>query len=156
MRQPPISPLFPYPPLSRSLDIVAIPPIVALIMQWHTKIKYVTQVPLVYTFGFMAVDKKAFDKISREDRIIVREVMTKTYKKFDKVNLVDNQGAFEALLKSGIEEVRFDDEEFVKVRKLLLASNLRLGSDGAFTLELYEEMLRHIDEYRHEHIAAGE
>lgn len=138
------------------LDIVAIPPIVALIMQWHTKIKYVTQVPLVYTFGFMAVDKKAFDKISREDRIIVREVMTKTYKKFDKVNLVDNQGAFEALLKSGIEEVRFDDEEFVKVRKLLLASNLRLGSDGAFTLELYEEMLRHIDEYRHEHIAAGE
>lgn len=138
------------------LDIVAIPPIVALIMQWHTKIKYVTQVPLVYTFGFMAVDKKAFDKISREDRIIVREVMTKTYKKFDKVNLVDNQGAFEALLKSGIEEVRFDDKEFVKVRKLLLASNLRLGSDGAFTLELYEEMLRHIDEYRHEHIAAGE
>lgn len=138
------------------LDIVAIPPIVALIMQWHTKIKYVTQVPLVYTFGFMAVDKKAFDKISREDRIIVREVMTKTYKKFDKVNLVDNLGAFEALLKSGIEEVRFDDEEFVKVRKLLLASNLRLGSDGAFTLELYEEMLRHIDEYRHEHIAAGE
>ena len=80
------------------IDIVAIPPIVALIMQWHTKIKYVTQVPLVYTFGFMAVDKKAFVKISREDRIIVREVMTKTYKKFDKVNLVDNQGAFEQIL----------------------------------------------------------
>ncbi len=138
------------------IDIVAIPPIVALIMQWHTKIKYVTQVPLVYTFGFMAVDKKAFVKISREDRIIVREVMTKTYKKFDKVNLVDNQGAFEALVKSGIEQIKFDDEEFVKVRKLLLASNLKLGSDGAFTLELYEEMLRHIDEYRHEHIAAGE
>ncbi len=138
------------------IDIVAIPPIVALLLQWHTKVKYVTQVPLVYTFGFMAIDKKTFDKISAEDQAIVREVMTRTYQNFDEVNLIDNQGAFDALVKSGIEPTRFDDEEFVKVRNLLLASNLKLGAGGAFTLELYEEMLRYIAEYRSEQVAVAE
>ena len=33
------------------IDIVIIPPIVALVLQWHTKVKYVTEVPLVYSFG---------------------------------------------------------------------------------------------------------
>ena len=135
------------------IDIVAIPPIVALLMQWHTKVKYVTRVPLVYTLGFMAIDKKAFEKISEQDQAIVRDVMGKLYQNFDKVNLVDNGLAFESLVKSGIEEVSFDAAEREKIREILLVSNLELGTKGAFTLELYQEMLRHIDEYRSEHLA---
>jgi TRAP-type C4-dicarboxylate transport system substrate-binding protein len=138
------------------IDIVAIPPVVALVLQWHTKVKYVTEVPLVYSFGFMAVDKKTFDKISDDDKAIVREVMTRTYQKFDEANPVDNQKAFDSLLKSGIERVEFDEEEFVKVRSALLASNLQLGAEGAFTAELYEEMLSHIDEFRREQVATSE
>ena len=57
----------------------------------RTKVKYVTQVPLVYTFGFMAIDKKSFEKISDGDKAIVRDVMAATYRKFDKSNLVDNK-----------------------------------------------------------------
>ncbi len=138
------------------IDIVAIPPIVALLLQWHTKIKYVTELPLVYTYGFMAIDKKVFEKISADDQAIVRDVMTTMYQNFDKVNLIDNQQAFDALVRAGIEPTEFDKEEFVKVRELLLVSNLKLGADGAFTLEFYEEMLRYIDEYRSEQVAATE
>ena len=135
------------------IDIVAIPPIVALLMQWHTKVKYVTRVPLVYTLGFMAIDKKTFEKISDQDQAVVRDVMGKLYQNFDEVNLVDNGLAFKSLVKSGIEEVYFDDAEREKIREILLVSNLELGTKGAFTLELYQEMLRHIDEYRSEHLA---
>lgn len=138
------------------IDIVAIPPIVALILQWHTKVKYVTQVPLVYTLGFMAIDKKAFDKISPEDQLVVREVMSETYRNFDQVNLIDNQQAFDALVKSGIEPVEFDEAEFAKVRNLLLISNLAEGEKGGFTLDMYKEMLAYIDEYRTEQVAAGD
>ena len=138
------------------IDIVAIPPIVALVLQWHTKVKYVTKVPLVYSFGYMAVDKKTFDKISDADKAIVREVMTETYENFDKINLIENEKAFESLVKSGIERVEFDEEEFTKVRNLLLRSNRQLGAGGAFTVELYEEMLRYIDEFRSEQVATSE
>lgn len=138
------------------IDIVAIPPIVALLMQWHTKVKFVSELPLVYTFGFMAIDKRAFDKINTQDQAIVREVMGATYRKFDKANLVDNKGAFDALIKSGIELIEFGAEEFAEVRSVLLKSNRQLGEKGEFSLTLYDEMMRHIEEYRSEHIAAGE
>ena len=130
------------------IDIVAMSPIGALVLQWHTKIKYVTELPLVYTLGFMAIDKRAFDKISPGDQAIVRDVMTKTYQNFDKVNLIDNKGARDALLNTGIKSVSFDDEEFNEIRKLLAASSRRQGEDGAFQIELYDEMLGHISEYR--------
>lgn len=130
------------------IDIVAIPPMVALIMQWHTKVKYVTRVPLVYTLGFMAVDKKAFEKIAPADQAIVREVMERTYENFNKLNLEDNEGAFDALVNSGVEPVEFDELAYRETRALLLSSNRQLGQQGKFTLELYDEMMRYVDEYR--------
>ena len=138
------------------IDIVIIPPIVALVLQWHTKVKYVTELPFVYSFGYMAVDKKTFDKISDDDKAIVREVMTRTYENFDKVNLIENRKAFDSLVKSGIERVEIDAAELARVRDVLLASNLKLGKEGAFNVELYEEMLGHIDQYRSEKVAVTE
>ena len=138
------------------VDIVAIPPMVALLLQWHTKVKYVTQVPLVYSYGFMAIDKKTFDKISAEDQLIIRDVMGNMYQTFDEVNITDNRAAFASLVKSGIENVEFDVVEFEKTRDLLLASNMKLGNAGAFSVELYEEMLRYIEQYRSERVAAAE
>ena len=130
------------------IDIVAISPIGALVLQWHTKVKYMTELPLAYTLGFMAVQKKAFDKLSAEDQAIVREVMERTYDKFDEVNLVDNRGARDALVNAGIETVEFDSEELMRIRSVLESSNRELGADGKFSLELYDEMLAHIADYR--------
>ena len=130
------------------IDIVAMSPIGALVLQWHTKVKYINEVPLVYTLGFMAVDKRAFNKLSAGDQAIVREVMERTYRNFDKANLVDNRGALEALLNTGIESVDFDIDEYLKVRATLMAANAELGDQGQFSKELYEEMLRYVDEYR--------
>lgn len=130
------------------IDIVAISPIGALVLQWHTKIKYMTELPLVYTLGFMAIDKKAFARLKPEDQAIVRDVMTRTYEKFDTANPDDNRGARDALLNTGIETVPFDDSELTRIRDVLLQSNRRLGERGDFTLAMYDEMLGYVDEYR--------
>ncbi|MDX1516275.1 MAG: TRAP transporter substrate-binding protein DctP [Woeseiaceae bacterium] len=138
------------------IDIVAISPIGALVLQWHTKVKYMTELPLAYTLGFMAVDKKAFDNLSVEDKAIVREVMTRTYENFDRENLVDNKGARDALLNSGIESVPFDDSELERIRDVLHASNRKLGERGVFTLAVYDEMLRHVDAYRQQQASSAQ
>ena len=130
------------------IDIVAMSPIGALVLQWHTKIKYVTEIPLVYTLGFMAVDKKSFSKLGEEDQRIVREVMERTYDNFDRANLIDNANARQALLNSGIESVDFDEAEVARIRELLLVSNRRLGEEGKFDLGVYDEMLQIAEEYR--------
>ena len=132
------------------IDIVAMSPIGALVLQWHTKVKYVVEFPLLYTLGFMAIDKRAFNKLSTEDQEIVREVMERTYQNFDKVNLVENRNARDALLNTGIENVAVDRAEYDKARALLMESNKSLGEQGMFTNALYEEMLLYIAEYRSE------
>ena len=74
--------------------------------------------------------------------------MTRTYQNFDRVNLIDNREARDALLNTGIELVPFDDTELNRVRDVLAATNVEVGEQGGFTMSLYEEMLGHIDEYR--------
>ena len=133
------------------IDIVPMSPIGALILQWHTKVKYITELPLVYTLGFMAVDKRAFEKISDADQAIVREVMGRTYQNFDKTNLVDNRGARDALLNTGIKTVPVAPEEYEKVRAILMKLNLDLANQGQFDKALFDELLKYVSEYRSEH-----
>ena len=133
------------------IDIVAMSPIGALVLQWHTKVKYITELPLVYTFGFMAVDKRAFGKLSADDQAIVREVMGRTYANFNKMNLVDNRGARDALLNTGIESVQVAREEFEKVRAALMNLNADLADQGLVDKALFDAMLGYISEYRSSH-----
>jgi TRAP-type C4-dicarboxylate transport system substrate-binding protein len=133
------------------IDIVAMSPIGAVVLQWHTKVKYITELPLVYTLGFMAVDERAFGKLSGEDQAIVREVMGRTYKNFDKVNLIDNREARDALLNTGIETVPVSPEEYEKVRAALMKLNIDLANQGHFDKVLFEELLKYVSEYRSEH-----
>ena len=130
------------------IDIVGTSPIGALVFQWHTKVKYITELPLSYTLGFMAIDKRAFSKLSDGDQAIVREVMDETYRNFDHSNLVENSAARDALLNAGIDSVSFDDAEVTRIRDVLLESNLKLGEQGAFDMELYQQMLAYVEEYR--------
>ena len=133
------------------IDIVGMSPIGALVLQWHTKVKYISDLPLLYTLGFMAVDKRAFNKLSNDDQAIVREVMGRIYRNFDRQNLVDNRGARDAMLNTGIETVAFEVAEYQKVRDILMATNAELGEQGLFSKELYDEMLKYVAEYRSGH-----
>ena len=130
------------------IDIVTMSPYGALVFQWHTKVKFVTDMPLVYTMGMMAVDIKAFNRIGAADQEIVSEVMTRIYAHFDEVNLVDNTEAFDALLNSGIESVVPDDQEIAKIRDVLRQSNRDMGEKGVYSLDLYDQMMQYVQEYR--------
>lgn len=130
------------------IDIVAMSPIGALVLQWHTKIKFITDMPLVYTTGYMAINAKAFKKISPADQQIVRDVMTRTYSKLNEANLVDNQEALQALLNTGIEVVALNEGEVAEIRAILDKSNFAMGEQGEFDLDLYKLMLQYRDEFR--------
>jgi TRAP-type C4-dicarboxylate transport system substrate-binding protein len=137
------------------IDIVGSPPIGALVLQWHTKVRYMTELPLAYTLGFLAIDKKAFVKLSENDQAVVQEVITDMYETFDKQNLEDNRKARAALLKQKIELVEFDPAELKRFRELMHVSNRKLGESGLFTLSLYEEMLGLAAEYLETQAVSG-
>jgi len=137
------------------IDVVAMSPVGALVLQWHTKVKFITDMPLVYTVGFLAIDKRAFKKIDVADQQIVREVMTRTYSNLDKASLSDNVEAMQALLNTGLEKVELNPEEAAEIRSILSDSNRGMAEQGEYSLDLYNEMLKLVEEYRNGKAAAG-
>lgn len=133
---------------TKLFDIVPVSPIGAIVMQWHTKVKYLTDMPLVYTFGFMVIDKRAYAKIDSPDQAIVSEVMTRIYSKFDKKNVIDDANAKQALFDSGITRVVPDQDALDEIRRVLAESNRRLAAEGVVSEDLFNEMMHYIQEYR--------
>jgi TRAP-type C4-dicarboxylate transport system substrate-binding protein len=138
-----------------ALDIIGMSPVGALILQYHTKLKYVTDVPLIYTIGFMVVDNRSFNKISADHQLIVHEIMSALYKKYDVQNLKDDREAKMALFNAGLERVVPDPEALEKINDVLQESNRQIANEGIVSLELYEEMMTYVEQAREEQAAIG-
>jgi TRAP-type transport system periplasmic protein len=99
------------------IDTVATSPVGAIVLQWHTQIKYVTNIPLIYLYAVLAIDKKKFVKISSQDQAVVTRVMTRAFKQIGLQNREDDSKAVAALKNQGIEFITPDKairEEWIK------------------------------------------
>ena len=138
-------------------DMIAVSPSGAIVMQWHTKVDFLTDLPLVYTFGFLVVDKRAFARITNPaDQAIVREVMERVHRDFDQRGIKDDEEAKQAIINTGVELVVPDEKDYEELRAVLAANNRQLAKDGQFSEALYDEMLGYVAAFRREHAAAPE
>ncbi len=140
------------------LDLAAIPPEVAVALQWHTRIKYFTDMPLLYAMSFLAIDKRTMDKLSAEDQAVMFEVLTETYAKMDAQSSIDSLDAVEALVEIGINRVVPDVGELDALLSTMADTNYAMAKKGILPLSLFETMQGHISDYRRAspHAEAGE
>jgi TRAP-type C4-dicarboxylate transport system substrate-binding protein len=130
------------------LDIAAIPPEVAVALQWHTRVKYVTKMPVVFGISFLAVSKRIFDRLSADDQGAVREVLSDVYAKIDDNSPAESENAMQALQTIGITHVEPDEGQFAELQQTMGLFNREMAVDGAFPVDLYDEMLGHLADYR--------
>jgi len=130
------------------LDSVTVPPVGAVVLQWHTRLKFVTDVPVAYVYAALLIEKRAFDRLSPEDQAVVREVMEGIYRKFDQNGVLDNDAAMQALLDSGLERVEPDPAEVAEWRQIVNRSHETLASEGSFDARLLEQIQSSLAEYR--------
>jgi TRAP-type C4-dicarboxylate transport system substrate-binding protein len=133
------------------VDIVAIPPVVALALQWHTKVKYVTRTPVLYVMGFLAIRKSTFERLSRADQDVVNEVMTTIYTRLDKSSVAENRAATQALINVGLKDIAPIPGEFESLREQMIDTNRAMAQKGLFSPELLRQLQDHIAEYRASH-----
>ena len=130
------------------LDSVTAPPVGAVVFQWHTRVKYITDVPLAYVYAALLIDKRVFSKVSPEDQAVVREVMEGIYRKFDKYGVSDNDAAMQALLESGLETVSPNPAEVREWQGIVNRSHRELGEKGVFDIALFDRIQSMLESYR--------
>jgi len=120
----------------------------AIALQWHTKVRFVTDVPAAYLFGTLAIDKKAFGRLTTGDQKIVRQTMESLFVRLDHLNRVDDRNARAALIKQGIQFTKLPPAETAKLQKAADETIRRLGAKGAFSLPDFRILQGHLDAVR--------
>jgi TRAP-type C4-dicarboxylate transport system substrate-binding protein len=139
------------------VDTVGAPPAGLIAFQWHTKVKYFTDVPLMYLIGILAVDGKSFGKLSPGDQQIVRDRFAEAAAKLDAENRSGDQNARDALKKQGIEFVEASsEEEKQRWRKMSEDAREQLRALDRYDDALIDEILMHLETYRSGGAAAAE
>jgi len=93
------------------IDTIAASPIGALALQWYTQIKYIMELPVLYSYGVLAISNKAFNKAKVDDQKIVTEVMSRIFKELDIINKKDNKAALAALKTQGVKFIKPTSDE---------------------------------------------
>lgn len=130
------------------IETVAVNPTSAIAFQWHTSTAYMTEAPIGYIVGVLAVQKKAFNKLSASDQAIVREEMGKVFKRMDKFNREDNQAAKLALANQGITFVDADPGEVERWRKIADQSIDDMIAAGIVSREVVGQVRDHLQKFR--------
>ncbi len=130
------------------IDTVAASPIGAIALQWHTQVKHLLDVPIIYIFALLAIDEKAFGKISTEDQTIVNTVMRAAAKKMDAQNRKDNQNAFSALENQGIKMVTPDTGQLKEWKEKGVVAAEVFVKRGKISLAVVNKVQSLLSEYR--------
>ena len=133
------------------INTVAASPIAAIALQWHTQVEYMLDVPIIYIYALLAIDEKAFNKISDEDQAIVNTVMREAFEKMDAQNRKDNQNAFAALENQGIKMVSPDAEQLKVWKEKGVVAAQSFTKQGKIDPEVVNKVQNLLTEYRAAH-----
>jgi TRAP-type C4-dicarboxylate transport system substrate-binding protein len=130
------------------IDTVGTSPYGAITLQWFTRVKYMTDVPLLYFYGTLVVDKKAFDKLAPADQAVVREVMGAAVSRVDRKSRADNQDARAKLQKQGVQFVAPTPAELDRWHAVARQATEKLGQAGAFDKAMLAQVEAMLREFR--------
>jgi len=130
------------------VDTVTSSPIATIALQWHTQVTSITDLPLVYFYGVLAISDKAFKKLSAKDQATVRKIMTAAFKAINTQNRKDNESAYKALTAQGIKSITPNAAQIKAWEVKATASIGNYLKEGGISQEAYNEVANAIKEFR--------
>ena len=123
-------------------------PLAAVAMQWNTKAKYMTMLPITNASGAVLVSKKMFDKIPPKDQAILKEVSHKHLRRLVEASRTDNLNAIKVIESNGVQLVEkpkdkvLDDFEKTSIQ----TRNKLIGK--LYDKDLLDQVINILTEYR--------
>ena len=129
------------------VEVVYAPPGGAISLQWFTKTKYMTDVPLIYLIGGIVIKKDLFNKLSPAHQQVLLELCQKHMDRLKLLIRKENQEAIQVMAKHGVQLIRPSVNqvaEFKAVSKK--AMQRQIGK--SFSAKVKNEVIRYLEEYR--------
>jgi len=138
---------------SNLIDTIATSPIGAIALQWHTQIQYMTDMPILYIYALLAIDKKSFLKLQTDDQKIVTRIMSIAFDKIGKQNRVDNLSAYAALKNQGIKYIKPNANDLGEWHSTAKSATESIRKQSGMSIKAIDELLAHLKAFRQKQVS---
>jgi len=129
------------------VEVIYAPPTGAISLQWFTKVKYLTDVPLVYLAGGVIVKKDIFKQIPQTSQNFLLEGFQQHADQLRILTRNENRDALKVMVKNGVKMVTPSKDQIDEYKRL---SNKAMGhiSGQTFSKKVLEEVTSVLENYR--------
>ena len=129
------------------VNVVYAPPTGAISLQWFTKVKYLTDVPLVYLAGGVVVKKEIFKQIPVPFQNFILESFQTHLEQLKVITRTENRDAVKVMIKNGVKIITPSKDQIDEYKRL---SNKAMGnvSGQTFSKKLLDEVTSLVEDYR--------
>jgi TRAP-type C4-dicarboxylate transport system substrate-binding protein len=129
------------------VDVVYVPPTGAIFLQWFTKIKYMTDVPLLYLAGGVVFKKDIFKQIPQPFQSLVLESFQTHLEQLKMITRTENREAVKVMMKHGVKVINPSRNQIDEFRRL---SNNALPhiTGPTFSKKVFDEVYSLLESYR--------
>ena len=122
----------------------------AIVMQWFTRISYITDIPFAYAYGAFVLDKKTFSRLPPPYAELMKTAAKNHFGKLLKDTRKSNEEAMQVLIQNGITLVKP-----TPITKAELQNNYREKTveklvNDAFSKSIYTEAMTYLENYHKE------
>ena len=129
------------------IDVVYASPSATIVLQWFTRAKYVTQLPINYTLGALLIDKRTFAKISAAEREHIHRIARQHMAALNQRNRRENDEAMTVLQANGLSLVEVNPKDVETFKGLVASAEAELVG-RAFSREAHEQIAQHLQDFR--------
>jgi TRAP-type C4-dicarboxylate transport system substrate-binding protein len=129
------------------IDTVANSFLGAIALQWHTRIKYITDTPLLYGYGLLMITREAYDRIPARYRETVHKILDRYFDELKMYNRKSNRDSAKTLMNRGSRFVSATPENYEEFEQVVQGVKDQL-LEQEYPGEGLMELRQYINEYR--------
>lgn len=129
------------------IDVAYASPAAAIVLQWFSRVKYLTELPINYTLGTLLVSKKAFYRLPAPHQETLRQIARKHMLQQITQSRQENTEALQVMRDQGIEFVSMPATE-VQAFKTLVDESVPELVGKALSQQSYDQIKSHLRNFR--------
>lgn len=136
------------------VDVVYAPPAAAIVLQWFTRVRYYTDLPINYSLGAFVVERQSFEALTPDQQALLRDSAARHMRAHKQRGRRDNEEALAVMRKEGVAAVISPPEQIESFHALVRAATPELVGP-AFSRAAHDSVLYHLQTFRRSPSSSG-